>query len=155
MNFENELKQVFDIDIWQLKPQFSQEKFNGIEGLDISDTIEIKATVQTDIDNNFIAHTHTDELVYCNDIISEKVINLFIEESLNINFLKNITEKLFYKSMVNIYIGSSTNSKFTCEKGTLVIHQSDFVSQEYSLLSIENKKYILEKLYPYADFKTY
>jgi len=153
MSFENEIKQVFDIDIWQLKPQYSQEKSNDIEALDTPDAVEVKATVQTDVDNNPVV-IHTNELAYSNDIASEKVVNIFIDKSFNLNFLKNITEKLFFKSKVNIYYGSTTNSKSIDEKGVLAINQDDFISQEHSLLSVENKKYILEKLYQYADFKT-
>ena len=151
MNFENDIKQIFDIDIWQLKPQYSQEKSNSMEDLDISDTSEIKGAVQIDIDNSLIIHTN--ELAYCNDIASQKVVNIFIDKSFNLNFLKNIAKKIFYKSKVNIYYGNATDSNATDDNGALVINQGDFISQEHSLLSIDNKKYILEKLYPYADFK--
>ena len=151
MSFENELKQVFNIDIWQIKPQFLQKNSNEIEtlGAETSDTVEIKATEDTK--NIEIVNP----LAYCNDVVSDRVINFFIDQSFNLNFLKNIIDKLFYKSKVNIYYGSSTNDKVANEKGVLVINQNDFISAEHSLLSVESKKYILEKLYQYADFKTH
>ena len=153
MNFENEIKQVFDIDIWQLKSQYSQENPNDMEALDTPDAVEVKTTVQIDVDNSPVI-IHTNELAYSNDIASEKAVNIFIDKSFNLSFLKNITEKLFFKSKVNIYYGSATNSNATDQKGALAINQGDFISQEHSLLSVENKKHILEKLYQYADFKT-
>jgi hypothetical protein len=155
MSFENELKQVFNIDIWQIKPQFSQEKHSALE--DFSDiktlkTVEkIDTILESKVNDNFL---FTTELVYCNDMSSDRVINFFIDQSFNLNFLKNIIDKLFYKSKVNIYYGSSANSKLADESDALVINQDDFISQEHSLLSVENKKHILEKLYQYADFKT-
>ena len=151
MNFENELKQVFDIDIWQLKPQFSQENSNEVATLEveISDVVDVK-TIEDAPDIEIV-----NQLVYCNDVASDRVVNFFIEESFNLNFLKNIVEKVFYKSKVSIYYGNSLNSKAVNVRGALVINQDDFISAEHSLLSVESKKYILEKLYQYADFKTH
>ncbi len=156
MNFENELKQVFDIDIWQVKPQFSQKEYCAFE--DSSDIKALKTVAQIDItldaevcDSSFLGN----EMAYCNDISSDKVVNLFIDKSFNLNFLKEIVEKLFYRSKVNIYYGSSANYKLANKNGTLIINQDDFISQEHSLLSVESKKSILEKLYQYADFKTH
>lgn len=145
MSFENELKQVFDIDIWQLKPQFSQQRASEIQASNISEIIETAIAVETTIKEDR-------ELVYFNGVTSEKVIKFFIDESFNLNFLKNIVEKLFYESKVSVYYG---DSDLTAEKDVLVINQNDFISSEYSLLSLENKKYVLEKLYQYADFKTH
>ena len=150
MNFEDELKRVFDIDIWQLKPQFSQEKDIHAEVLDTEmlDTVDIKTKVEANIGI-------TNELAYCNDIVSDKVINLFINKSFNLNFLKNIIDNLFYRSKVTAYYSSLGDSGSVDEKGALVINQNNFISQEHSFLSVESKKHILEKLYQYADFKTY
>ena len=150
MNFEDELKRVFDIDIWQLKPQFSQEKDIHAEVLDteILDAVDIKTKVEGNIGI-------TNELAYCNDIASDKVINLFIDKSFNLTFLKNIIDNLFYRSKVSAYYSSLEDSGSIDEKGALVIYQNNFISQEHRFLSVENKKHILAKLYQYADFKTY
>ena len=148
MNFENELKQVFDIDIWQLKAQFSQGNSNESKILDISSTVAIKAIEETKI-------KAVNELAYCNNVISEKIINFFVDKSFNLSFLKKIIQKLFYKSKVSVYYGNSINFESTVEKGGLLINQNEFILQEYSLLSVENKKNILERLHQYADFKTH
>ncbi len=93
MSFENELKQVFNIDIWQIKPQFLQKNSNEIEtlGAETSDTVEIRATEDTE------SIEIVNSLAYCNDVVSDKIINFFIDQSFNLNFLKNIIDKLFYK----------------------------------------------------------
>ncbi len=154
MNFENELKQVFDIDIWQLKPQFYQEKHRNLDIKDVESLENIDDTmiVETLTADNSLAYH---DLVYSNKISSDKVINFIIQKSISLTFLKNIIEKLFYKSKVCIYYASSTNDKVANENGALVINQEDFIQQDYKLFSVESKKYILEKLYQYADFKTH
>lgn len=144
MSFENELKQVFDIDIWLLKPQFQQKK----EATEVLKTDNSSSATNS----KKAKETNTCELIYCNNLTSDRTINFVIDKPFNLNFLKNIIEKLFYKSKVSVYYANSINTNLTAAANDLVIYQNDFISLEYNLLSIESKKYILKKLYHYADF---
>ncbi|KEI35608.1 hypothetical protein FRA_31c04240 [Francisella sp. W12-1067] len=141
MDFEKELKEVFDIDIWNLKDKYSSNSQKSKQELSTVATIVTKKSffVDAKLDN---------KPIYSNNLDSDRVINIYISEELSINFLKNVIESLFFKTKVNMY----KVSKSLDQQAAINIYQKDFISDEFELLSVESKKYILQKLYQYADF---
>ncbi|QIV96199.1 hypothetical protein EDC55_10112 [Allofrancisella inopinata] len=141
MDFEKELKEVFDIDIWNLKDKYSSNSQKSKQELSSVTTVVTKKRffVDAKLDN---------KPIYSNNIDSDRVINIYISEELSINFLKNVIESLFFKSKVNMY----KVSKSLDQQAAINICQKDFILNEFELLSVESKKYILQKLYQYADF---
>ncbi|QIV94676.1 chloroquine resistance protein [Allofrancisella frigidaquae] len=141
MDFEKELKEVFDIDIWNLKDKYSSNSQKSKQELSTVATIVTKKSffVDAKLDN---------KPIYSNNLDSDRVINIYISEELSINFLKNVIESLFFKTKVNMY----KVSKSLGQQAAINIYQKDFISDEFELLSVESKKYILQKLYQYADF---
>ncbi|ORU65454.1 chloroquine resistance protein, partial [Francisella tularensis subsp. holarctica] len=81
-----------------------------------------------------------------------KIINILISTKLNLTFLKNIANSLFFNSKVSIY---KSNDISSFEKlGGINLNEKDLFTNNIDLLSIQNKKYILSKLYKYADFSS-
>ncbi|MWY56062.1 chloroquine resistance protein, partial [Francisella tularensis] len=59
---------------------------------------------------------------------------------------------LFFNSKVSIY---KSNDISSFEKlGGINLNEKDLFTNNIDLLSIQNKKYILSKLYKYADFSS-
>ncbi|AJC49171.1 chloroquine resistance protein [Allofrancisella guangzhouensis] len=137
MSFEKELKDVFDIDIWCLKDKYSSS--NQTTKQDLS--VVVDPIKKENLDSKFI---------YSNNVDSDRFVNIFVSEDLNLNFLRNVIQSLFFNSRVNIY----ETSKNLDQQGAINIYQKDFISDEFELLSVESKKYILQKLYQYADFSS-
>ncbi|ORU24315.1 chloroquine resistance protein, partial [Francisella tularensis subsp. holarctica] len=78
--------------------------------------------------------------------------NILISTKLNLTFLKNIANSLFFNSKVSIY---KSNDISSFEKlGGINLNEKDLFTNNIDLLSIQNKKYILSKLYKYADFSS-
>lgn len=137
MSFEKQLKEVFDIDIWQLKSQYKP-----IEILDDTPKVYEASSSEQDTQNE-------PQLVYSNDQDSTKLVNIFVSGTKYLSFYKNVAKALFSKSKVNIY--SSISNNFTREYDGINLFQDDFMLDGADILSTKNKKYILSKLYPYAD----
>ena len=138
MSFDKYLKDIFDIDIWQLKSKYKQEQQVSTESHNT--TLNNPKAIQEDVH----------KLLYSSDNNSEKIINIFISDTAKLVFFKNVSNSLFFKSKVNIYQSSQLSSN----NDGINLYDNDFISKAYDLLSIENKRYILTKLYDYADFNS-
>ncbi|AXA33869.1 hypothetical protein [Francisella adeliensis] len=151
MSFDNEIQEIFDIDVWLIKPAFVEKDENELESdkpeLQESQPQDIKTEVVDELVNE--AKAVESKLIYSTENESSKVINIFIAEEKNLNFIKNICKKLFYNSSTNIYIG-----KYHIKDDNININFRDCLLEDKEILSITNKKHILEKLYQYADFTT-
>ncbi len=137
MSFAKELENVFDIDIWELKPEYKPQ----------IDTDTTKISIASDI----VPCIVSDTLIYTNNSSSSKVINIVISNDSQVTFVKVVSKQLFSKSRVNIYKHMNNSSSVD---NSINILSSEFINDDLDLLGVANKKYILEKLYPYADFKT-
>lgn len=140
MSFESQLKDVFDIDIWQLKSQYMPIKDDNLAD-------NIKVNVNSDKTTQI-----TPEILYSNDIDSHKAINIFISDSSSINFYKNIAASLFFKSKVNIYSYQPLTDLENIN--SINITDKELLKDGVDLFSLESKRNILEKLYQYADFSS-
>ena len=145
MSFENQLSDIFNLDIWELKPQYKQLNDSQTHNDDHQKSLKTIIDTKQELVN-------TKELIYTNKIDSNKVINLYLENKLNINFLKNIISNLFFNSKVNIYKAQSLD--FQNDENVINLFEKDFTTNSNNLLSAKNKKDILSNLYKYADFKT-
>lgn len=147
MSFDKELQDIFGIDVWLVKPHF---KKTDEEKIDSEQLIKIEEPQVENVKTGAVDDSNDIEtkLIYSNDNQSSKIINIFISEDHNLNFVKNICEKLFYKSCANIYIG-----QHSCENN-INIDFKDCLLKDNDVLSTSNKEYILSKLYQYADFTT-
>lgn len=148
MSFESQLSDIFDLDIWELKPQYKQYKQLNHSQADNDDH---QKPLETIIDTKQ-EQINAKELIYTNEIASSKVINLYLENNFNINFFKNVMSSLFFNSKVNIY--KIQSSDFQNDENDINLFEKDFTTNSNNLLSAKNKKDILSKLYKYADFKT-
>ncbi|GAB4224415.1 MAG: hypothetical protein Kow0076_7100 [Francisella sp.] len=130
MDFFSQVEEVFDIDIWELKPQYKNNQPN-------------KTT------NNEKNNNGSLQLIYSNNITRSKIVNFLMYTDINLNFIKNIANSLFYNSKVNIY--KLNDNSFVEIKGINISEKDLFIDRD-NFLSIKNKKHILSKLYKYADF---
>ena len=117
---------------------------------------EYKESKQNVDDKTVVISQNTSEikissLLYSNNVVSDKVINIMITKGSILSFIKELSNRLFSKSTVNIYNNLPESSN---DISTINIYDSEFISEEYSLLSVSSKKHILTKLYNYADFDT-
>ncbi|ABK89832.1 chloroquine resistance protein [Francisella tularensis subsp. novicida] len=140
MSFASQIEEIFGVDIWELKPQYKTLQQN-------------QTTKDAQQQNEVITADLNDlELIYTNEITSSKIINILTSTKLNLTFLKNIANSLFFNSKVNIY---KSNDISSFEKlGGINFNEKDLFTDNIELLSIQNKKYILSKLYEYADFSS-
>ncbi|ABI82901.1 chloroquine resistance protein [Francisella tularensis] len=140
MSFASQIEEIFGVDIWELKPQYKTSQQN-------------QTTNDVQQQNKIITADLNDlELIYTNEITSSKIINILISTKLNLTFLKNIANSLFFNSKVSIY---KSNDISSFEKlGGINLNEKDLFTNNIDLLSIQNKKYILSKLYKYADFSS-
>ncbi|ABO46801.1 hypothetical protein [Francisella tularensis] len=140
MSFASQIEEIFGVDIWELKPQYKTSQQN-------------QTTNDAQQQNEIITADLNDlELIYTNEITSSKIINILISTKLNLTFLKNIANSLFFNSKVSIY---KSNDISSFEKlGGINLNEKDLFTNNIDLLSIQNKKYILSKLYKYADFSS-
>ncbi|AJI67695.1 hypothetical protein CH68_1105 [Francisella tularensis subsp. holarctica] len=140
MSFASQIEEIFGVDIWELKPQYKTLQQN-------------QTTNDVQQQNKIITADLNDlELIYTNEITSSKIINILISTKLNLTFLKNIANSLFFNSKVSIY---KSNDISSFEKlGGINLNEKDLFTNNIDLLSIQNKKYILSKLYKYADFSS-
>lgn len=138
MSFEKQLKEVFDIDIWELKSQY--------QPAEISDNMSKVCEASSSEQNT----QNEPQLLYSNGKDSSKLINVFVSDATFLIFYKNIANALFLKSKVNIY--SYTCNSSIQEYAGINLFQDDFTLNGVAMLSTSNKKYILSKLYPHADF---
>ncbi|MED7819815.1 MULTISPECIES: chloroquine resistance protein [unclassified Francisella] len=143
MNFEDQLRDVFDLDIWELKPQYKTIHKSQLGINDYQETLEVIEDEPEHLDNK--------SLIYTNNIESNKVINIFLVNNLNLEFLKNITESLFFNSKVNLYKIESLDLQDISNE--INLFEKDFIINASDLLSYQSKKNILSQLYKYADFK--
>ncbi|API86890.1 hypothetical protein [Francisella uliginis] len=146
MSFENQLSDIFDLDIWELKPQYKSS--NQLQTDNENSNVNLEE-ITVDLKQNSLISR---ELVYTNNIDSNKIINIFIENDLNTNFLNNIVDNLFFNSKVSIFRIQSTD--FQTDLNEINLFEKDFILEGSNLLSTQNKKHILAKLYEYADFKS-
>ncbi|QEO56852.1 chloroquine resistance protein [Francisella marina] len=136
MDFVRQVEDIFDIDIWELKPAYSS----------------IKQTQSEIIDENSHDATKKElEIIYTNIVDSSKIINILLSDKLDIGFLKQVANSLFFKSSVYIY-KSNDIKDFNDLKG-INLSEKDFICDNCELLKIQNKKAILSNLYKYADFR--
>ncbi|AHH46445.1 chloroquine resistance marker protein [Francisella tularensis subsp. holarctica PHIT-FT049] len=140
MSFASQIEEIFGVDIWELKPQYKTSQQNQTTN-DVQQQNEIITADLNDL-----------ELIYTNEITSSKIINILISTKLNLTFLKNIANSLFFNSKVSIY-KSNDISSFK-KLGGINLNEKDLFTNNIDLLSIQNKKYILSKLYKYADFSS-
>ncbi|QLE78347.1 hypothetical protein FLM55_00780 [Francisella sp. Scap27] len=147
MSFDNEIQEIFDIDVWLIKPTFVEKDKKELDLI----KSEPKESQLPDIKIEPINKTKTIEsrLIYSTKNESSKIINIFIAEEKNISFIKNICEKLFYNSSTNIYVG-----EYQARDNNINIDFKNCLLDDKEILSIASKKHILEKLYQYADFTT-
>ncbi|AIT08639.1 hypothetical protein LO80_00710 [Candidatus Francisella endociliophora] len=138
MNFENQLQEVFDIDLWELKEQYKPCKSESL----------VVAEEQKETQNE--EAVIEPQLLYSNEKNSSKLINFFISDTLNINLYKNIAANLFFNSQINIF-HSEIDPVLDKYKGINIL-EKDLIIKDTDLLSIQSKKNILSKLYEYADF---
>ncbi|MWX61492.1 chloroquine resistance protein, partial [Francisella tularensis] len=133
MSFASQIEEIFGVDIWELKPQYKTSQQN-------------QTTNDVQQQNKIITADLNDlELIYTNEITSSKIINILISTKLNLTFLKNIANSLFFNSKVSIY---KSNDISSFEKlGGINLNEKDLFTNNIDLLSIQNKKYILSKLY--------
>lgn len=139
MSFVSQIEEVFGVDVWELKPQYKAMQQN-------------QATNDTQQQDEIIAvkPNHL-ELIYSNEIKSSKIINILLSAKLNLAFLKNIANSLFLNLKVSIY--KSNDISFFEKLEGINLSEKDLLNDNTELLSIQNKKYILSKLYDeYADF---
>ncbi|APC91502.1 MULTISPECIES: chloroquine resistance protein [Francisella] len=140
MSFVSQIEEVFGIDMWELKPQYKAMQQN-------------QATNDTQQQDEIItANQNHLELIYSNEVTSSKIINILLSAKLNLAFLKNIVNSLFFNSKVSIY--KSNDISFFEKLEGINLCEKDLLSDNTELLSIQNKKYILSKLYEYADFSS-
>ena len=92
MSFENELKEVFGIDIWQLKPQFSQQKTNEVQASNnASETVETTIKLETKGLYNLSMLNSTGQII---------LKKSFFGTALKIN-LTDQPQGLYYISLIN------------------------------------------------------
>ncbi|EDZ91433.1 hypothetical protein [Francisella tularensis] len=140
MSFASQIEEIFGVDIWELKPQYKTSQQNQTT----NDAQQQNEVITADLNDL--------ELIYTNEITSSKIINILTSTKLNLTFLKNIANSLFFNSKVNIY---KSNDISSFEKlGGINFNEKDLFTDNIELLSIQNKKYILSKLYEYADFSS-
>ena len=138
MSFVSQIEEVFGVDVWELKPQYKAMQQN-------------QATNDTQQQDEIITvNPNHLELIYSNEVTSSKIINILLSAKLNLAFLKNIANSLFLNSKVSIY--KSNDISFFEKLEGINLSEKDLLSDNTGLLSIQNKKYILSKLYEYADF---
>lgn len=147
MSFDKELQDIFGVDIWFIKPSFKKDS----NARPINNTF---IEVDTQTTDKKTKHTLVEgspkidsKLIYTNENASSKIINVFISDQEHLSFVKNICDKLFYKSLVNIYIGTQHIDN------NININFDDCLFVDKEVLSVANKKNILESLYQYADFR--
>ncbi|NDT65812.1 chloroquine resistance protein, partial [Francisella tularensis subsp. holarctica] len=128
MSFASQIEEIFGVDIWELKPQYKTSQQN-------------QTTNDVQQQNKIITADLNDlELIYTNEITSSKIINILISTKLNLTFLKNIANSLFFNSKVSIY---KSNDISSFEKlGGINLNEKDLFTNNIDLLSIQNKKYI-------------
>ncbi|AVC44276.1 chloroquine resistance protein [Francisella tularensis subsp. novicida] len=140
MSFASQIEEIFGVDIWELKPQYKTSQQNQTT----NDAQQQNEVITADLNDL--------ELIYTNEITSSKIINILTSTKLNLTFLKNIANNLFFNSKVSIY---KSNDISSFEKlGGINFNEKDLFTDNIDLLSIQNKKYILSKLYEYADFSS-
>ncbi|ORM39261.1 chloroquine resistance protein [Francisella endosymbiont of Ornithodoros moubata] len=138
MSFVSQIEEVFGVDVWELKPQYKAMQQN-------------QATNDTQQQDEIIAvNPNHLELIYSNEVKSSKIINILLSAKLNLAFLKNIANSLFLNLKVSIY--KSNDISFFEKLEGINLSGKDLLNDNTELLSIQNKKYILSKLYEYADF---
>ncbi|MFV9930978.1 MAG: chloroquine resistance protein [Francisella endosymbiont of Hyalomma asiaticum] len=138
MSFVSQIEEVFGVDVWELKPQYKAMQQN-------------QATNDTQQQNKIIVvNPNYLELIYSNEVKSSKIINILLSAKLNLAFLKNIANSLFLNLKVSIY--KSNDISFFEKLEGINLSEKDLLNDNTELLSIQNKKYILSKLYEYADF---
>ncbi|MFV9924478.1 MAG: chloroquine resistance protein [Francisella endosymbiont of Hyalomma scupense] len=138
MSFVSQIEEVFGVDVWELKPQYKAMQQN-------------QATNDTQQQDEIIAvNPNHLELIYSNEVKSSKIINILLSAKLNLAFLKNIANSLFLNLKVSIY--KSNDISFFEKLEGINLSEKDLLNDNTELLSIQNKKYILSKLYEYADF---
>ncbi|MBN3685334.1 chloroquine resistance protein, partial [Francisella tularensis subsp. holarctica] len=127
MSFASQIEEIFGVDIWELKPQYKTSQQN-------------QTTNDVQQQNKIITADLNDlELIYTNEITSSKIINILISTKLNLTFLKNIANSLFFNSKVSIY---KSNDISSFEKlGGINLNEKDLFTNNIDLLSIQNKKY--------------
>ncbi|APD50542.1 chloroquine resistance protein [Francisella hispaniensis] len=140
MSFVSQIEEVFGVDIWELKPQYKIAQQNQT----IND-VRQQEEVITEHQNHL-------QLIYSNEVTSSKIINILTSAKMNLTFLKNIANSIFFNSKVSIY--KSNNISSFEELEGINLNEKDLLSNNNDLLSIQNKKYILSKLYEYADFSS-
>ncbi|OIN84222.1 chloroquine resistance protein [Francisella sp. TX07-6608] len=140
MSFVSQIEEIFGVDIWELKPQYKTSQQNQTT----NDAQQQNEVITADLNDL--------ELIYTNEITSSKIINILISTKLNLTFLKNIANSLFFNSKVSIYKSNDIGS-FEKLEG-INLNEKDLFTNNIDLLSIQNKKYILSKLYEYADFSS-
>ncbi|NDR89599.1 chloroquine resistance protein, partial [Francisella tularensis subsp. holarctica] len=98
MSFASQIEEIFGVDIWELKPQYKTSQQN-------------QTTNDVQQQNKIITADLNDlELIYTNEITSSKIINILISTKLNLTFLKNIANSLFFNSKVSIYKSNDISS---------------------------------------------
>ena len=138
MSFISQIEEVFGVDVWELKPQYKAMQQN-------------QATNDTQQQDEIITvNPNHLELIYSNEVTSSKIINILLSAKLNLAFLKNIANSLFFNLKVSIY--KSNDISFFEKLEGINLSEKDLLNDNTELLSIQNKKYILSKLYEYADF---
>ena len=140
MSFVNPIEEIFGVDIWELKPKYKTQQQNQTTN-DVRQQEEVIIEDQSHL-----------QLIYSNEVTSSKIINIITSAKMNLTFLKNIANSLFFNSKVSIY-KSNDISYFEKLEG-INLSEKDLISDNNDLLSIQNKKYILSKLYEYADFSS-
>ncbi|MFV9973006.1 MAG: chloroquine resistance protein [Francisella endosymbiont of Hyalomma asiaticum] len=139
MSFVSQIEEVFGVDVWELKPQYKKAMQQN------------QATNDTQQQDEIIAvNPNNLELIYSNEVKSSKIINILLSAKLNLAFLKNIANSLFLNLKVSIY--KSNDISFFEKLEGINLSEKDLLNDNTELLSIQNKKYILSKLYEYADF---
>jgi hypothetical protein len=146
MSFESQLSDIFDLDIWELKPQYKSSTQSQADFENSTINLEESMT------NSKQEVDASRELVYTNNVDSNRIINIFIQSDINIKFLNNITDSLFFDSKLSIFRVPSTDIQL--DSNEVNLFEEEFILDKDDLLSIQNKKHIQSKLYEYSDFKS-
>ncbi len=146
MLFDKNISEVFGIDVWQLKPEYSSK-------IDIDDSMveSVEETIMEAKIENDVSEKSTkpvSDILYSNNVNSSKKISIYISTDESLDLFKEVTLKMFYKSSVNIY---SNNTQKDSALG-ITISGKDIVKDFSEVNSLENKKSIFTKCYEYADF---
>lgn len=138
MSFNQDIHDIFDIDIWCLKDSYKNNVTLESKNSDVVETNVTKSESKYD-------------LLLSIDNDSDKLINFFISDINVLNLIKKISTAMFYNSKVCIY-GYNNLPDLNDIEGINIVDKN-FIADYSTILSVDSKKEIFKKLYEYSDIK--